>query len=225
MESKHNEHTRIIRAKNPTNCERGAYIKEQEREAPLCPPRLSDTVYLRTSKQLRQVPQPTNTHAIGSLCWSPAQLRGGTLPCWTAALVCRVSLPCCAHDGPRELSRALWGPLGGLAGAHWEHFGSLLEASVTLLDCSGASRRSVGALLGCPGVLLDCLEALLGSPGASSRALRGLWAPLGGLFLLGASWGSLGALLGGLRGPSWAVLKRSGSDSKIMLGNGHFPGT
>ena len=103
MESKHNEYTRIIQAKNPTNCERGAYIKEQEREAPLCPPRLSDYVYLRTSKQLRQVPQPTNTHAICSLCWSPAQLRGRTLPCWTAALVCRVSLPSCAYDGPREL--------------------------------------------------------------------------------------------------------------------------
>eukprot|EP00959_Pyramimonas_sp_CCMP1952_P149815 3134476-Pyramimonas_sp.AAC.1 len=45
----------------------------------------------------------TNTRAIGSLCWSPGQLQGGTLPCWTGALVCRVSLPSCANDGPRGL--------------------------------------------------------------------------------------------------------------------------
>ena len=54
----------------------------QEREASLCPRSLSDKVGLRTSRKLRNVAQTTNTNTIGSLCWS-------------AALFCRVGLPCC----------------------------------------------------------------------------------------------------------------------------------
>ena len=107
-----------------------------------------------------------------------------------------------------------WGPSWG----RWEHFGSLLEASVTLLDCPGVSRGSVGALLGCLGVLLDCLGALLASPGASSGALGGLWAPLEGLLgSLEALWGSPGRPSGALGGRFEALRKRfqdnAGSES------------
>ena len=66
----------------------------QEREAILCSRGLSENVWLRTSKKLRTVAQTTNTNAIKPLCRS-------------AALFCRVGLPCCCGL-PRWSAVLLW---------------------------------------------------------------------------------------------------------------------
>ena len=100
-------------------------------------PRTSENTWLRTSRELRNVAQTTNTDAIGSLCWSAALFCHVGLPCccglprglscwsavlpWSTVLVCRAPVVC--RDGPPcccgLLCRRAGCLLGGRAGGEY----------------------------------------------------------------------------------------------------------
>ena len=111
----------------------------------------------------------------------------------------------------RAQSAALWGLSGAHSGTFCGPLGAVLR---TFRDSLGPLLGRCETLLGASGFLKGLWSSLDQSRGVFGRSggpLAGSWGPLGGLL------GRFGGPLGGLRGLSLAVLKPSGSDSKIMV--------
>ena len=201
MESKHNEYTRIIQAKNPTNCEPNNCERFVHRACPIT------SIRERQNNSDKYHSRPTHTlsvHCAGPPLNFEVELCRAGLPRWSIELVCRavhmMDLVSCQGLFGALLGASL-GPTGSILGASWR----LLRPSWTVrARLEGLWGRSWAALafswtvLRLSWVVLGPLRALLE---ASGRLLGASWGslPLGGF--LGVSWGALGVPWGAFGGP------------------------